>query len=183
MLRNTRQSWGSITKALHWTTALLIFLQFGLGWLAVSWRLSPTKLDLFVWHKSFGLVILTLTISRLLWRFANPVPELPADSPQWERYAAHASHFLLYFIMIVMPLSGWIINSAANIPFKIFWTVPLPNIVPANKPLEEYAKAAHLSLFILLCIVLSAHIGGALRHHFIKRNNILIRMLPGRPRT
>jgi len=172
-----------MAKTLHWTIAFLIFLQFGLGWIAVSWRLSPTKLDLFVWHKSIGLVILTLAIARLMWRLTNPVPELPTDLPNWERYAAHASHFLLYFIMITMPISGWIINSAANVPFRIFWTVPLPDIVPVSKPLEEYAKTAHLSLFILLCIVLIPHIGGALRHHFIKRDNILTRMLPTRSRT
>ena len=89
-------------------------------------------------------------------------------------------HWLLYFSMIGMPLSGWIINSAANIPFRIFWAVPLPAIVPASKPLEELAKLAHLSFFSLLCAVLVVHIGAALRHHFIKGNNILRRMLPGR---
>lgn len=180
MLGNTHQTWGSITKTLHWTMAFLIFTQFGLGWVAVSWRLSPTKLNLFVWHKSIGLLILALALIRLVWRLANPVPQLPTAIAQWERYAAHTSHWLLYFSMIGMPLSGWIINSAANIPFRIFWAVPLPAIVPASKPLEELAKLAHLSFFSLLCAVLVVHIGAALRHHFIKGNNILRRMLPGR---
>jgi len=180
MLRNTRQSWGSVAKSLHWVIALLIFSQFVLGWLAVSWHLSPTKLDLFVWHKSFGITILVLACIRIAWRLANPVPELPVEMPQWESHLAQASHFLLYFIIVAMPLSGWIINSAANIPFAVFWTIPLPDITPKNKTIEEYAELVHFSLFSLLAVVLVAHISAALRHHFIKHNNILRRMLPGR---
>jgi cytochrome b561 len=177
MLRNTKDNWGTISKSLHWLMAGLFFVQFVLGPLAVSWRLSPTKLDLFVWHKSVGMLILTLVILRAIWRLLNQTPTLPANLPRWEQISARLSHLLLYLVMFLLPISGWIINSAANIPFKVFWIFPLPDLVSPNKQLEELAKFAHFTLVIALIILLIIHIGAALHHHFIRRNNVLIRMV------
>lgn len=180
MIKNTRHAWGLPARLLHWTMAALIFAQFALGWLAVTWRLSPTKLSLFVWHKSFGMLLLVLVLVRLGWRLANPTPALPRDTPVWERAGAHASHAFLYVLMIALPITGWIINSAANIPFRVFWLIPLPDIVTPDKALADFFKGVHLALFITLSAVLIAHIAAALRHHFVKRNDILQRMLTGR---
>jgi len=177
MLCNTMDSWGVISKGLHWTMAGFIFVQLVLGPLAVSWRLSPTKLDLFVWHKSIGMLILALVILRAIWRSLNPTPTLPSDLPRWEHTSARLSHALLYLIMFMLPISGWIINSAANFPFKVFWVFPLPDLVSPNKSLEELAKAVHFSLVIGLITLLALHIGAALRHHIVRRNNVLVRML------
>jgi cytochrome b561 len=157
-------------------------VQIGLGFTAALWRLSPLKLELFVWHKSTGMLILVLMLARLAWRLANRSPALPPQTPAWERYAAHASHVLLYVLAVALPLSGWVINSAAGVPFSIFWLVPLPAIVAPDERLEELAKLVHFSLLVALCLVLALHIAAALRHHFVKRNAILIRMLPGRGR-
>lgn len=179
MLRNTDQSWGAPAKLLHWAVALLVFVQFGLGWAAVSWRMSPTKLDLFVWHKSIGVLILLLMIARLAWRAVNVAPSLPAGMRPAERFAAHFSHVLLYVLLLLMPVTGWIINAAANIPFRIFWQVPLPAIVSPDKALADAAKEVHLALFILLALLVLVHVGAAVRHHFVKRNAVLTRMLPG----
>jgi cytochrome b561 len=175
--KNANDSWGAPARLLHWLIAALILAQFVLGWTAASWRLSPTKLELFVWHKSIGMLILALVVLRLTWRFANPTPALPADTPAWERAAARASHALLYLLMIAMPITGWIVNSAAGVPFSIFWRIPLPAIVAPDKHLAEVAALVHFSLFVLLAAVLVAHIGAALRHHFVKRNDVLLRML------
>lgn len=180
MLRNTDRSWGAPAKLLHWAVAMLVFVQFGLGWAAVSWRMSPTKLDLFVWHKSIGVLILLLMIARLAWRAVNVAPSLPAGVPPVERFAARLSHVLLYVLLLLMPVTGWIINSAANIPFLIFWQVPLPAIVSPDQALADAAKHVHLALFILLALLVLVHVGAALRHHFVKRNAVLTRMLPGR---
>ncbi len=108
----------------------------------------------------------------------NPTPALPEDTPAWERAAARASHTLLYVLMIAMPLVGWVINSAANIPFSIFWLIPLPSVVAPDKHVAELAALVHLSLFILLASVLVVHVAAALRHHFVKKNDLLVRMLP-----
>jgi cytochrome b561 len=175
--RNSDTSWGAPARFLHWLVAALIFIQFALGWLAVGWRLSPTKLDLFVWHKSTGMLILVLVLMRLLWRLANPTPALPVDTPVWERAAAHMSHGLLYVMMITMPLSGWIIQSAAGVPFRIFWRIHLPALVSPDKHMAELAAFAHFSLGIAFAALLVLHVGAALRHHFVKHNNVLTRML------
>lgn len=183
MLRNTGRSWGAPAKLLHWAVAALVFVQFALGWAAASWRLSPTKLDLFVWHKSTGMVILALMIVRVAWRWANPAPALPADMPPLERRGARASHFFLYVLLLLMPVTGWIVNSAANIPFRMFWLIPVPAIVEPDKAMADVAARAHFVLFVALSLLLAVHVGAALRHHFLKRNDVLVRMLPGKARA
>jgi cytochrome b561 len=179
MLRNTADSWGAPAKLFHWVMAALILAQITLGVMAASWRLSPMKLELFFWHKSTGMLILLLVALRLLWRLANPAPALPAGMPAWERAAARLSHLLLYVLMIALPMTGWIINSAANVPFRIFWLIPLPAIVAPDKPTADLVALVHGGLAAVLALVLVAHTGAALRHHFVKRNTVLIRMLPG----
>jgi len=178
MLANTADAWGAPAKFFHWTVALLIVAQIALGVTAVAWRISPLKLELFVWHKSIGMLILVLMLARLAWRLAGRAPELPPRTPRWERHAAHASHILLYVLAVALPLSGWMINSAAAVPFSVFWLVPLPAIVAPDEHLEDLAKLVHFSLLVALCLVLAVHIGAALRHHLIKRNDVLLRMLP-----
>jgi cytochrome b561 len=178
MLRNSIESWGAPAKVFHWLIAALILSQIALGLTAAGWHLSPTKLNLFVWHKSIGMLILALVVLRLLWRLANPSPALPVEMPAWERRAAQASHFLLYGLALAMPLSGWIVNSADKVPFHIFWTIPLPAIVAPDKGTADLAKLAHFSFFIALAAVLVAHIGAALRHHFVMHDDVLWRMLP-----
>jgi cytochrome b561 len=180
MLRNDSGSWGAPAKLFHWVMALLIFTQIALGLVAVSWRLSPTKLDLYVWHKSTGMLILTLLALRLLWRLSNRVPELPTEMAAWERLGAHLSHFLLYALMIALPVTGWVISSASNVPFKIFWKIPLPAITPPDKATADLFASVHGWLVTLLALVLAAHIGAALRHHYVKRDAVLSRMLPWR---
>jgi len=100
--------------------------------------------------------------------------------PAWERAAARSSHALLYFLMVALPLTGWIVNSASNIPFRVFWTIPLPAIVAPDKAVADAFALVHRGLFVLLVLVLAAHIAAALRHHFVKRNAVLERMLPWR---
>jgi cytochrome b561 len=97
-----------------------------------------------------------------------------------ERRSAHASHLLLYLLLFLMPMTGWIVNSAANIPFRLFWLIPVPAIVEPDKATADAAARAHFVLFVVLSLLLAAHIGAALRHHFLKRNDVLVRMLPGR---
>jgi cytochrome b561 len=177
--RNTASAWGSVARTFHWLVAALIFLQFTLGWVAEEWHRSPTKVDLFVWHKSTGILILTLVVLRLAWRAATSTPAPPAESSRIERLAASANHALLYLVMIGLPMSGWVINSAANFPLKIYWLVPLPAITAPSKSLQHAAEDVHETLVWTLAVLVIIHVAAALRHHFIKRNDVLTRMLPG----
>ena len=170
MLRNEADAWGAPAKLLHWAMAALILAQIALGIMAVAWQLSPTKLNLYFWHKSTGMLLLALLALRLGWRLANRAPTLPGGLPAWERSAARVGHALLYLLMAALPITGWMVNSAANIPFRIYGLIPLPAIVAPDKALADLAAWVHRGLFVLLAIVLVAHIGAALRHHFVKRN-------------
>lgn len=180
MLRNSATEWGSAAKAFHWLMAILILAMFLLGWLAAGWPLSPTKIKLFFWHKSLGITLLLLAVIRLAWRLYNPAPAYPAHLPGWQRYLAGASHAFLYALMLLMPLSGWIINSAANFPFKVFGLVPLPAIAPNSKPVQDWAEFFHLAAFWMFAALLLLHVLGAVRHHWHDRDDVLNRMLPFR---
>lgn len=182
MLRNTAHTWGSAAKCLHWTVAALVLVQIVLGWWAVTVPLSPLKLDLFVWHKSFGMLVLALTVVRVGWRLANPAPALPPALPAWERLAARAVHALIHSMLIAMALSGWVVSSAANVPFRIFWLIPLPRIVPPDRAVAELFADVHLLLVVALALLLLLHVGAAIRHHVVLRDDVLARMLPGRRR-
>lgn len=179
-LRNTPQQWGALAKTLHWGMALMILALFVLGWVAQGWPLSPTKIRLFFWHKSLGMLVLTLALIRILLRLYDPPPPLPPGLPAWERGLARANHGALYGIMLAMPLSGWVINSAAKFPFKVFGLVPLPALVAPDKAVQQLAEGVHLTLFWAFSGLLGLHVAAALRHHWIRGNDILLRMLPGR---
>lgn len=179
-LRNGQDRWGGLAMGLHWGMALLIFVLFVLGWVAVSLPVSPLKLKLFFWHKSLGLLVLLLLGLRILWRWVDPAPRPVAGLAVWERGLARVVHLLLYLLMVLMPLSGWLINSAANFPFKPFGLFRLPDLVQPDKALQGDFQLLHLSGFWLLAGLLVLHIAAALRHHFVRRNTVLRRMLPGR---
>lgn len=176
-LRNSRNEWGPVAVGLHWLLAILIVGQFALGWAADEAPVSPAKFDLFVWHKSFGVTILLLAALRLAWRLGNPPPDLPSDIPAHEQRLAQVSHILLYTLMLIVPASGWVVADTSRIPFRIFWSIPTPNLMDANKQASELAAGIHKALVVLLVIAVALHVAAALRHHFVKRNDVLRRML------
>lgn len=180
MLRNAIDSWGAVAKLLHWSMALLLVGQLVLGALAFAWPLSPTKLYLFIWHKSLGLTLLLLVVMRLAWRLSNPTPRLPPTLPGWQRLASRISHLSLYACLIALPVTGWIINSASNIPLKVFWLFRLPAITEPDKALAQTMKWGHRGLVVVFLLLLAIHIGAALHHHFVRHDEVLKRMLPGK---
>lgn len=178
-VRNTTQRWGSGAQLLHWLMALGIATSMVLGWVMVYLPNSALKFELYALHKSLGITLLALVLLRLVWRWVNVTPPLPTDLPRHERVLAKGTHRLLYALMLLMPLSGYTINSAANFPLNVFGWVQIPNLTPESSTLQAIASNLHLGFFWGFVILLLMHIGGALRHHFILRDNTLRRMLPG----
>lgn len=177
-LRNSEHAWGLVAITLHWLLAALIIGQLALGSAAEEAPVSPAKFELFVWHKSIGVTILVLVAFRLAWRLVNPTPSLPAETPAVERMLARGGHILLYGLMFAVPLSGWIVSDTSRIPFRIFWSVPTPDLMAVDKGISEAAADVHEGLVTFLMIVVLIHALAALRHHFIKRNDVLRQMLP-----
>ena len=179
-MRNTSTTWGAVAIALHWLLAVLIVGQFVLGDVAHDAPTSPAKFDLFVWHKSLGVTILLLVLARLSWRLANPVPTLPPSLPGLEKRMARLGHGVLYSLMLAVPLSGWVVADASRIPFRLYWSLPTPDFLAADRDVSEAAAEVHEALVMLLAVVVLGHVLAALRHHFIKHNDVLRKMLPWR---
>jgi cytochrome b561 len=165
-------------KALHWAMAILIFGLLALGFYMHDLPLSPEKLQLYSWHKWAGVSAFLLVLVRLAWRVTHPPPPLPATMPKHLRLAAHAGHFLLYALMLAIPLSGWLMSSAKGFQTVWFGVLPIPDLLDKDKELGDLLQTVHMSLNLLFALVIAGHIGAALKHHFIDRDDILTRMLP-----
>jgi cytochrome b561 len=177
-IRNSTRTWGSLSKALHWIIVLLIINQWVIGMRADSLPVGLAKLQALAWHKSFGITILMLAVLRLVWRWMNPVPDLTAETRPWERVLARISHVLLYGLIFALPLTGWLMSSAKNFPVSWFSLFQLPDLVAPSEQLFRQMLSLHHILFAVLVVVALLHIAGALKHHFIDRNDVLKRMLP-----
>ncbi len=166
-------------KSLHWLMAVLFFGMLGLGFYMQGLPLSPEKLKLYSWHKWIGVTVFLLALIRLAWRVTHQPPALPQSMPRLMQVAAHAGHHMLYMLMFLIPLSGWLMSSAKGFQTVWFGILPIPDLLEKNKELGDLLLTVHVSLNYLFIAVLAGHIGAALKHHFIDKDDILTRMLPG----
>jgi cytochrome b561 len=177
-LRNTPTSYGSVAKLLHWSIVVLIITQLVLAISAHDLPNGLRKLELLAWHKSFGMLILMLALARLAWRFANPVPPPPADMPRWQQLAAVGTHRLLYALILLQPLTGWVMSSYKNYPVSFFGLFQWPDLVAPDAEMHELFEGIHEWLARLLVTVAIVHASAALYHHFGRKDQVLRRMLP-----
>jgi cytochrome b561 len=168
----------STAKTLHWLMAILFFGLLGLGFYMHDLPLSPLKLKLFSWHKWAGVTAFMLVWLRLLWRVTHRPPALPTTMPKLLQMLAHGGHLALYGLMIVIPLSGWLMSSAKGFQTVWFGILPIPDLLEKNKELGDLLQTVHMSLNLLFAATIVGHIGAALKHHFIDKDDILKRMLP-----
>lgn len=176
----TTQRYTGIAIGLHWLIGLMILTSLGVGLYMVGLSLSPDKLRLYSWHKWAGVTIFMLVLVRSLWRLTHPAPPLPDDVPVWQRKVAEATHYALYALMIVIPLTGWLMSSAKGFQTVYFGVVPIPDLLAKNEGLGETLALVHRYLNYSMIGLVIAHIAAALKHHFIDKDDILRRMLPAR---
>lgn len=204
-LRNGSWNYGAIAKTLHWIIAVLI-----IGLLIVGWTMedapATSKFMIYTMHKSFGILVLALVLCRIVWRVADPPPPPAPEIPKLMHIAASLGHFGLYVLMLAMPLSGWILNSAAGRPLNLFtiegWSVPslttgleggpnpllsgwmldlyhlLGNPENAEPKLRDFAGMMHGLLAYAIVALILVHVVAALYHHFVRKDNTLARMVP-----
>lgn len=165
-------------RVLHWLMALLILsmLFIGVGMVA---SVSERHEWLIRIHKPLGIAILILAVVRLIVRLRNPPPPLPADLPAIQKFAAHASHWVLYALMLILPLVGWAMLSAGGYPVMLSESLRLPPIFPVSATAFAILRHAHALLAILLFLTFLAHLGAALYHGLIRRDGVLRSMLGG----
>jgi cytochrome b561 len=181
MIWNTRASWGWPARTFHWVIAAMILFQFGLGlWMDDG----PARADEAYFasmHASIGISILAVFILRLAWRAMNVAPPPPPGMPGWQIKAASIVHWSLYIVTFAAVLAGWLTVSSASqpVPIWLFGFVDMPYLVAAGAPLHDVAEEVHGSLVFTLMALVILHIGAALYHHWLLRDDVLRRMTSG----
>lgn len=174
-IKNTTTRYGMVAILFHWIMVVLLIGLIGVGLYMEDLPVSFEKLKLYGWHKQVGLLALFLIILRLLWRLKNITPELTL--PVFERIAARTVHWLFYILIVALPVTGWIMSSAAGLSVSFFGLFVMPNLVPANKSTMELFLIIHHWLAYGLITLIVLHSLAALKHHFIDKDDILRRMV------
>lgn len=168
--------------ALHWLMAWIIIAVYFMGLSIDNIPVGPDRIQVVTWHKWLGVLIAFLWFARVAVRMTNQPPALPASSPAWQNNAAHLVHVALYVLMIAIPVSGWLMSSAKGYTTTFFGLFDLPNLLEKDKELGHTIKEVHEFLANSLMILVVAHIGAALKHQLIDKDNLLARMRPNRNR-
>lgn len=182
--------YNSVAMALHWLIALAVLTNIGLGlYMADLPNSDPTKFQIIQFHKSVGLTVLVLSLLRVAWRLANPVPPLPANMNPLLKKFARATQFLLYVLIVAIPLSGWLMVSASplGLPTSYFGLFQWPHVW-FLADMTRAGKKAIVGLFLetheflawSAIVLVTLHVAGALYHQFVRRDDVLKSMLPAR---
>jgi cytochrome b561 len=182
-LRSSLHTWGLAAKSFHWLAAALVLFLLGFGWWMTHMAGRSIRLDMYHLHSVIGYYLGLLLIFRLAWRAVDrTTPPLPADSQPWERWAAQGGHIALYVLMVAVTLSGWLLYSAfpRRAAAMLFGLIPVPFLLSApDRAIAGPMEGIHKFLSYALLAVVVVHVGAALRHHFVKRNDVLRRMWAG----
>ena len=168
-----------VAQIFHWVIVALFCWLFYLAFVMTDLPLGPEKFKLYNLHKSLGITILLLTLLRLGWRRMSPPPPLPESMPDWQRRAASVSHFLIYFLVFVQVIAGIVHSWAADFPIVVFGLFRIPSPIAPSEALKVAMNWAHFIAGWSFFILLLTHILAALHHHFVVKDDILLRMIPG----
>jgi cytochrome b561 len=173
--------YGAIAIALHWLMAIVLILLVVLGLYMVSLPdvgFDTRKIALILYHKQLGIFALTLAVLRLAWRVGHALPALVETLPEWQKVIARFVHLCLYGLMFALPVTGWLMSSAAGFPVSFLGLFELPDFVSPNEYLFRAYVQAHKWLGYALIGLTLVHVGAALGHHFLIKDETLQKMLP-----
>jgi len=185
MLKNSTTDYGSFSKTLHWLMALIILTLIGVGIYMAELPTDTAEQKQYAFqfyglHKSFGVVILALIVLRLVWIRISPAPALPSVFAPKERAVVKALQGLLYLLMIVMPLSGYLMSNAGGHPINFFGLGELPALIGKSKAVGGFAHEVHEIMGWTMLVLIVLHMAGALKHRLKDKGgetDILKRML------
>jgi cytochrome b561 len=178
---NTEAGYGIITIALHWVMAALLI---GLALLGLYMVALPDvgfdtrKITLILYHKELGMLALALFAVRLAWRVTNILPHLVEELPDWQKVTARFVHLCFYALMFALPMTGWLMSSAAGFPVSFLQLFTLPDLIDPNDYLFKQLIEIHKWLSYALLVFLVVHAAAALRHRFTYRDGTSSEMLP-----
>lgn len=173
-----RAKFNALSRFFHWAVAALILAQVPLAYQMMEMPIGPDKFKTYALHKSIGMSVLLLAALRLAWRQLRPTPPLPGSMTLRERRLAQGAHVALYVVMLGMPLAGWCYSSASGFSVSWFGWFTLPDLVPASESLATAFRWLHRLFAYALFVLLATHVVAACVHHFVRRDNVLISMLP-----
>jgi cytochrome b561 len=189
--RSTADTWGSVTRNLHWISAIVVLGLLGHGW----WMTHMAVREVRLWHYGLhGLIAVyfgLLLALRIVWRLGETTPHQPADTPAWQKFAAHGAHIALYALLIGMTVTGYLLWSSfparfdpvRGVPFDytLFGLFKLPAVhAVADRGISKYWENLHELMSHALQVLVLVHVVAALWHQFVKRDTILARMTHGR---
>ena len=178
---NTEARFGAVAILLHWSMAFLIIGLAALGLYMVALPdvgFNTRKIMLILFHKEVGLSVLALLAARLAWRLTHVLPQLAAHLPDWQKIVARFVHLCFYALMFALPMTGWLMSSAAGIPVSFFGLFTLPDFLPHDEYLFQQLIDIHKWFGYMLILFICVHVGAALMHHFVLKDDTLRRMLP-----
>lgn len=178
--KNPVDQWGAVSQCFHWLVVVLIVVMAYLGLTMTDLPDGPHKIRVYALHKSVGLTILALVAVRLAWRAYAGKPRALESVPRWQARIAGATHWGLYALLVAMPISGWVVNSASGFPLRWFGLVKVPAIAAKDESLQALARSTHEVLFWILVALAMAHAAAAFYHHLFQGDETLARMLPAR---
>ena len=173
-----RDYWGRFSIALHWLSFLLVLALAAIGLTMEEMDAGTAKVQVYALHKSLGLTVLFLTALRLAWRLFERRPDPLAGLPRWQHALASLTHFGLYALLLLVPLSGWWFNSSAGYPLHWFGLFALPPLGGFDRDIKHQASETHEFLFWCLAALVAVHALAALWHHYRWQDRTLARMLP-----
>ncbi len=171
-------SYDGVAKTLHWLIVTLLVMQFPLAWTMPDIPPGQMPETLTRLHLSMGLVILAVMLVRLGWRLTHPPPPLPAGLKQWQVLGSQLVHGALYALLIATPVAGWTWASAKGWPIIVFGAVRLPPLVATGSPWRPVAAVAHQYLAWAILVLVGLHVAAAAYHQFLRRDDVVLRMLP-----
>jgi cytochrome b561 len=180
-LDNSNRRYGAIAMLFHWSMAAIIVGLAVLGLYMVALPdvgFTTLKVTLVIYHKEFGLLAFTLLAMRLSWRITHTLPELVEMQPEWQKIAARFLQLFFYGLIAALPMSGYLMSSAAGIPVSLFGLYTLPDLAHRNDDLFRRYAFIHQWLSYLLIACICAHVAAALKHHFVDKDDTLRNMLP-----
>jgi cytochrome b561 len=178
---NTEERYGVVGIALHWSMAVLLIALTALGLYMVALPdvgFDTRKITLILYHKEFGMLMLALLVVRLAWRVTQILPRLVAHLPDWQKVIARFVHLCFYALMIALPMTGWLMSSAAGFPVSFLELFTLPDLIGRDDYVFQQLIDIHRWLGYALAALIVVHAAAALRHHFAYHDDTLRRMLP-----
>jgi cytochrome b561 len=177
------EQYGFIAKSFHWITAILILVVAPIAWyMDTIDKADPARAYWHTMHRSIGLTILALTILRVIWLRIAPPPPMDEAMARIQKILAHATHGLLYLVLLAMPISGYLMSAAKGREISFFWLYTMPQLTPINEQLAHFSHELHETGQWALFALLGVHVLSALFHGVILKDGMAYRMVPSRSR-